>query len=305
MQQAQMGKLMQRISEQEDTPPAQAVNLVVCYSKLLDHIMAAARSNGGKSLVLGLCGPQRAGKSTMARVIKEALHTADGLSVAILSLDDLYLSGTARQGLARDVHPLLRTRGVPGTHDVELGLRVIEGLASAKPGQTTLLPRFDKALDEPCDPTSWEMFTGRADVVIFEGWCVGALPEDARMLVDPVNELERNSDADGRWRVYVNKQLAGHYQRLFALIDTLVLLCAPSFEIIYAWRLQQERQLAARPGDRDGRSGKSKVMGDEELKFFIMHFERLTRHILAAMPDRAAIVVDLDDDRRIVGMRVK
>jgi D-glycerate 3-kinase len=259
-------------------------------------------SRTGKSVVLGICGPQGSGKSTMARVLAEVLRDCGGLSVATLSLDDLYLSRAARAQLARERHPLLSTRGVPGTHDVELGIRVLSHLTAAVPPAETRIPRFDKSADEPFGADGQDVFIGRADVVIFEGWCVGALPQETDMLATPANALERDMDADGRWRRYVNEQLAGRYQALFATIDVLVMLRAPRFERVVAWRQEQERHLAAKAGVEDGLPGNSRIMSDEDVTRFVQYFERLTRHMLTEMPARADVVIELDDDRRIAAI---
>lgn len=51
-------------------------------------------------LVLGLCGAEGSGKSTVAAALA---HRFPG--TAILSLDDLYLPLDERRRLAREVHP--------------------------------------------------------------------------------------------------------------------------------------------------------------------------------------------------------
>src|SRR5690606_5606704 len=125
----------------------------------------------------------------------------------IISLDDVYLTHDARQHLAATVHPLLQTRGVPGTHDVDLGVDTMTRLIHAGAGDRTPLPRFDKAQDTQMPRNQWPVFEGPADVVIFEGWCVGARPQSDEALATPINALERDEDADGRWRGYVNGKL--------------------------------------------------------------------------------------------------
>jgi D-glycerate 3-kinase len=272
---------------------------------LLEAILQA-RARRTRGLVVGLCGPQGSGKSTMARELELALQRAGGLQVARLSLDDLYLPGRERARLAAEVHPLLRTRGVPGTHDVARGTALLRGLPAAAPGARTALPRFDKGLDEPLEPAREELFTGPADVVLFEGWCVGARPEPPAALSAPVNELERDADPDGRWRRYVNEQLAGPYQSLFAPLELLIMLRAPSFEQVYAWRAQQEHELAARlqAEAAAGRgAGGARAMSDQELQHFVMHYERLTRHMHAEMPLRADFVLELDAQRHVLALR--
>ena len=269
-------------------------------NQMLDEIAALVRARS-KPMVLGLCGSQGAGKSTLAQRIKEDLSERERCSVAVLSLDDLYLASAPRAQLAREVHPLLRTRGVPGTHDVALGLSTIRKLLSASAKDVTRIPRFDKSVDEPYEAERWEAFRGAADVVLFEGWCVGALPQDERALAEPVNVLEREQDPDGRWRHYVNDQLRGCYRDLFGLVDRLAMLQAPGFEVVFEWRRQQERELEASAGGAD-RSA-AKIMDDAHLRRFIMHYERLTRHILGEMPGRADLVAQIDRERRILGIR--
>ena len=187
------------------------------------------------ALVVGLCGAQGSGKSTVAAGAAAALE-ADGLRCAILALDDLYLSKADRERLARGVHPLFATRGPPGTHDVELGLTILRAL---KTGETARAPRFDKLCDDR-SPKAWRTETEPFDVILFEGWCVGAAPQAEAALADPINALERDEDPHGVWRRFVNAALAGPYRSLFAQFDRLVMLQAPGFDVVERWRLQQE-----------------------------------------------------------------
>ncbi|KQN01466.1 kinase [Sphingobium sp. Leaf26] len=254
----------------------------------LDRIAATTRAwlaaaNG--PLILGLCGAQGSGKSTLASGL-QALMEQDGHRTAILSLDDLYLGRQARAQLAADIHPLFRTRGVPGTHDVARGIALLE---AAKAGEPLLLPRFDKGRDEPLP--QGDAVDGSVDLLIFEGWCVGARPQAKADLAPPVNALERDEDRHGIWRRHVNRQLRGPYAELFSWIDRLVLLAAPDFSVVRGWRGQQEEALLARGADR--------AMDAAELDRFVQHYERLTRHILAEMPARADLLLPLDEARRL------
>lgn len=242
--------------------------------------------------VLGLCGAQGSGKSTLATALKDRME-AQETPTAILSIDDLYATRTERQALAQTVHPLLATRGVPGTHDVALGLTVI---AALERGDAAPLPRFDKAADDRLPKSAWPRATAGTRLLILEGWCVGAWPQPEAEIVEPANALERDEDGDGRWRRYANAALGGVYQRLFARIDRLVLLAAPGFAVVQGWRTQQERNLRAQ-GDGAG------VMDDAAIARFIQHYERLTRHILTEMPGRADMVIDLREDRSVAGVR--
>lgn len=153
-------------------------------------VCEALKGHSGGLFVVGLCGAQGCGKSTLAADLVVRLNRA-GIDTAILSLDDLYLTRVERGILAVDVHPLLGTRGVPGTHDVALGMRVIAALGR---GEAPSLPRFDKAMDDRAPVATWPRAGAGTKVLIFEGWCVGARPQAEAMLREPVNALERDSD---------------------------------------------------------------------------------------------------------------
>lgn len=269
-------------------PATKTVPDAKIVSAVMHEIRAALRNLARRPLVLGICGAQGSGKTTLAAHVRRQCE-ARGLAAAVLSLDDLYRTRAERERLARDVHPLLRTRGVPGTHDIGLGLDL---LAALERGETAAMPRFDKAADDRAPENEWETAPPGCEVLIVEGWCVGARPQEAGALALPVNELESREDSEGVWRRYANDALAGEYQRLFDRIDRLVLLQAPGFETVYAWRLQQEEELRSRAGpDAPG------LMDAEAVARFIQHYERLTRHILEEMPRRADLVVTLGADR--------
>jgi D-glycerate 3-kinase len=244
-----------------------------------------------RPLILGICGSQGSGKSTLARQLAERLE----VRTATLSLDDLYLGKAARAKLAREVHPLLATRGVPLTHDVMLGRAILDDVKARRPVR---LPRFDKASDESLPETQWQAIEGPLDLLIFEGWCVGAAPQAEADLSAPVNDLERTEDAGGRWRRAVNDALAGSYQLLFARIDRLVLLAAPGFEVVRGWRTQQEAELRATLAEAD--RDPALAMTDAQIDRFIQHYERITRAILDEMPARADLTLRLDSERQVI-----
>ncbi len=259
----------------------------------LEIVARAARGwLGPRPLILGICGSQGSGKSTLARGLVDAL----GVRAATLSLDDLYLGKAARAALARDIHPLLATRGVPLTHDVALGRAILDAVRA---GQPVRLPRFDKASDEPLAQEQWESIDAPLDLLIFEGWCVGAQAQPAADLIAPVNDLEHAEDPDGLWRRAVNAALAGPYQALFARIARLVLLAAPTFDVVRGWRAQQEAALRASLVEQ-GRDP-ALAMSDMQITRFIQHYERITRAILQEMPGRADLALPLGPDREVIG----
>lgn len=251
---------------------------------LADFVLARADRPGW---VLGLSGAQGSGKSTLAAGLARTLE-AQGRRCAVLSLDDLYLSLASRDLLAREVHPIFAVRGPPGTHDPALGVAVLDALA--RPGAVRL-PRFDKARDEPLPLADWPVFEGPADVVIFEGWCLGARPDPLAVASAPINTLEREHDPDGTWRAAVEAALAGPYQDLFAAPDLTVFLRAPDFPTVRRWRGEQEADLArAIAAGRPGRA-----MDAAELDDFLARYERITRRLISDPP--GDILVDLAPDR--------
>lgn len=256
---------------------------------LVADALATARALPARTPVFAISGLQGSGKSTLAGQIA-ACAGADGLRVAVLSLDDLYLTRAERQRLARDIHPLLATRGPPGTHDVALGCRVLDTLRA---GADVALPRFDKLADDRMKDAAWTRVQGRVDLVLFEGWCMGATPEQNAELATPVNALEREEDADGRWRRYCNEALRRDYPALWARLDALWFLQPPGFEIVRTWRWQQEEAMVARDRARGG-------MDRAQLDRFIQHYERTSRHLLATLPGTADRVIRLDENRRPV-----
>lgn len=258
---------------------------------LLDQY-AGRIARSQRPYIVGLSGLQGSGKSTLARVMK-AQAQARGWATEILSLDDFYYARSEREALARDVHPLLRTRGVPGTHEIELLLSVLAAVPQASERLAVLHPRFDKGRDTRLPPSRWPHITQRPELVIVEGWALGIRPQPPTALVKPINQLERDEDPDGEWRRWVNRQLRG-YQPLWRKFDALIVLQAPSWEIVRRWRGEQEQELVARHAPL--------AMNAREMERFLMHFERLSRHALATLPALADTVVEYDDERHVTGL---
>lgn len=256
-----------------------------------------ARQHGEGAHVIGINGSQGSGKSTLAAQLQALLLRQHGLRAAVLALDDLYLGRAERERLAQQVHPLLRTRGVPGTHDVALGVNLLEELAAC--AGPVRIPQFVKALDERALEPAWAEVAAPADLVLFEGWCVATPPQEQDALRRPLNELEAREDGDGRWRHYVNEQLATIYPPLFRRIDRTVFLQAPDFDSIFRWRRQQEDQNVQAAGA--GAAG----MDPAALRRFIQHYERLTRHALEVLPARADALIRLGPQHEWLELRLR
>ena len=244
--------------------------------------------------ILGISGAQGTGKSTLADFLRVTLQSECNWSVATLSLDDFYLRRSEREQLGATVHPLLRTRGAPGTHDLAFCTRCLEALETLGDGQTLALPRFDKALDDRAPANGWPTVTGPIDVIVFEGWCLGSQPQHSEALAPPINALEATKDPDAAWRTYVNDQLREAYSKLFQRIDHLVFLRAPDFEAVRRWRLEQEIKLAQAAG-----TSSPGVMNEAQIAEFLQYYERLTRGNIDLLPTIADVTLELDRNHQV------
>jgi len=272
-----------------------AVYIPLAYALAREH----ACKHRGSTLIVGINGAQGAGKSTLAKILEKILEQGFNKTGVSFSIDDLYKKKAQRKLLAQSIHPLLSTRGVPGTHDIALGLSIFRQLQNNQHWQC-LIPVFNKATDERMPESQWQHVSGHCDIILFEGWCVGSVAQSTEQLKTPINALEHEQDSDGQWREYVNSQLEGPYAELFSLIDILVMLEIPDFSKVPEWRKLQESKLRDSIGDRQ--NSVKATMSDTEIDDFIMHFERITRHTLKEMPARCDILLPLDNAHQIKGI---
>ncbi len=249
-------------------------------------------------LLLGINGCQGSGKSTLAAVLKTVLEASSDCRIAILSIDDFYLTIAERERLASTVHPLLRTRGVPGTHDIELLQKILDALMTGP--YPVAIPRFDKATDDRKPTQEWDLESKPVDMIILEGWCIGSSAQRQSDLITPVNLLEEQEDPNALWRRYVNEQLQNAYQTVFARIHYWVMLQAPSFDCVFQWRLEQEEKLRLASVDTGNNSG---VMSRAQIARFIQHYQRITQHTLATLPEKVDCLFTLDAARHITASR--
>lgn len=282
-------------------PMGYANNVMACAEPLA-ALVKHTRASSGSPVIVGLNGAQGAGKTTFAGFLANWLRHELQLATACFSLDDVYLRKTERERLALEVHPLFRTRGVPGTHDVQLAQRLLDRLTDSDHAGAIALPAFDKARDERAPRKDWPIVDAPVDVVLFEGWCVGARAQPAKSLAGAVNTLEAGEDASGTWRRTVNERLKTDYADLFGRLDLLIMLRIPSFGKVFEWRALQERKLRERlPGEHSPPPG----LAEARLARFIQHYERLTRHMLKTMPGYADAVIDVDEEHRMKGVTAK
>ncbi len=264
---------------------------------IVTRVLNQALSVSASPPIFGIVGLQGSGKSTLAKQLVAA-GKLRGLYVVALSLDDFYLTARERLALGKQVHPLLATRGPPGSHDLALACQTLDALRRLPAGsivtpadlgpEPVRLPVFDKLGDRRLPPSRWPAVKQRPDLIVFEGWFLGVPPQAEDALAAPINSLERNDDADARWRRYCNEALA-RYAPLWCRIDRLLFLQAPSFDVVPTWRWQQEQALA---------DGKNTSMREEEVARFVLFFERISRHALVTLPRLADHVLRLDERRQ-------
>lgn len=240
----------------------------------------------GTPPLAGINGAQGSGKSTLVRLVAEALERFHGLRPCTLSLDDFYFGKPARYQLGDKVHRLCETRGAPGTHDTILLLDTLDALGNAGPDDRTPLPRFDKLDDDRIARDDWPDFTGRPDVILLEGWCVGLRAEDVPAYAGPINELEAAEDTDGSWFAWSRDELAAEYSKVWDRIELLVSIEVPDLETVIDSRLKQEQGLVAAGGQQG--------MDRAAVIRFVQHYERFTRALWAAMPQRADMLFRRD-----------
>lgn len=266
------------------------------YLPVCNYLLTSILISPVRTAIIGINGSQGSGKTTFADLLARVLTETYRLKVVKCSIDDFYLTRAERIKLSRKIHPLLITRGVPGTHDVELGLKTFESLINATEETITPIPVFNKASDDRKPWEEWTIFRGRPDIILFEGWCVGAKAVNEKELENPLNELERMHDQDGTFRKFANDNLQNNYAKWFELIDLLFMLEVPGFEQVMEWRWLQEKKLA----ENHFAEGKTnRIMSEDETRFFISHFERITRQMLRQMPQSADLVFKINESHSI------
>ena len=275
------------------------------FSPLAQRI-SAHHHEAKKPILVGINGCQGSGKSTLTGLLVELLNNVYAKTAMGCSIDDFYLSKQSRNELAKSQHPLLATRGVPGTHDTELLKEVISNLLRSNIStdwRDISVPKFNKSIDDLYPKNQWSIISKPVDIIILEGWCVGTPAQSDIDLHEPVNDFEKTNDKTGAWRSYCNAMLATKYKEVFNKINYLIMLKAPSFEQVYSWRLEQEHKLIASLKQQTSESLVKKqpiaTMSDQEIKNFIQFYQRLTEHSLTSIPSKCDSIFYLDNTRSI------
>jgi len=241
--------------------------------------------SGAAPFVFGISGGQGAGKSTLCRALTDYLEQRQ-IRAVTLGLDDFYLPASARDTLARQIHPLCATRGVPGTHDIDMMKHTLAALQAASPDDTITISAFSKSHDERLPREKWTRFTGRPDVILLEGWCVGG--RDSFISPQPQTQWETQNDPHGVWKTWTHKQAAA-YAELWDACQGLLLIRQQDFDAVIDNRWRQEQDNAAE-------SGVWQFASRAEVAAFCAHYESWTVGIWQNLPQYADFVIGRNAD---------
>jgi len=254
----------------------------------------AKKADNKKPYFVGLAGGQGTGKTTTSSIIKIILEKYFKLKVFKISIDDFYKTRKERMTLSKKVHPMLLTRGVPGTHDINMMLDFFKKSKSKKFKQIKL-PNFNKAIDDRFPKNKWNTINKRPDIIIFEGWCVGAKAEANKTLKKTINSMEKANDQKLVWRKYVNQQLKTKYKSLYSQLNCMIYLKAKNFSLLQKWRLKQEHKLWLKTKKKGGH----KIMTKGDVINFMQTYQRITQNMFKNMPKYASIILNLNSNHQI------
>ncbi len=252
------------------------------------------KADNKKPYFVGLAGGQGTGKTTISSIIKIILEKYFKLKVFKISIDDFYKTRKERIDLSKKVHPMLLTRGVPGTHDINMMLDFFKKSKSKKFKKLNL-PNFNKAIDDRFPKNKWNTINKRPDVIIFEGWCVGARAETNKTLKKSINSMEKANDQKLVWRKYVNQQLNTKYKKLYSQLNCMIYLKAKNFSLLQKWRLKQEHKLWLKTKKKGGH----KIMSKGDVINFMQTYQRITQNMFKNMPKYASIILNLNSNHQI------
>ncbi len=254
----------------------------------------AKKSDYKKPYFVGLAGGQGTGKTTISSIIKIILEKHFKLKVFKISIDDFYKTRKERKALSKKVHPMLLTRGVPGTHDINMMLDFFKK-SKAKKFKNMKLPKFNKAIDDRFPKNKWNKINKRPDIIIFEGWCVGARAETNKTLKKSINSMEKANDHKLVWRKYVNLQLKTKYKKLYSQLNCMIYLKAKNFSLLQKWRLKQEHKLWL----KTKKKGSHKIMSKGDVINFMQTYQRITQNMFKNMNKYASIILNLNSNHQI------
>jgi len=238
-----------------------------------------SRINNDRTISIGISGAPGSGKSTLSRALVFCLDT-EGIPAFRLSLDDYYFGRAERARLAREIHPLFQQRGVPGTHDLGKLLTDLDRLRQGEIGDLRL-PVFDKSMDDRAQDGRSRIPETAPQVILVEGWCVGAMPQALSDLTAPVNDVERRQDPGSHWRNHVQQAWQRMYDALGERLEQVWYIRVPDWDCVIDWRWQQEQELAQK-----------NLHSRQDVANFLASFERIFRHMQVSYPQWADLVIE-------------
>jgi D-glycerate 3-kinase len=285
--------LFNSVAEEILALPLQSINLLPTLWNFwlpLAMQLATERQNLGRTLIQGILGGQGTGKTTLAKVLKLILCKL-GYNTISFSLDDFYKTYAERQQL-REEDPRLIWRGPPGTHDLELALKVLGELQQVGNSQLIEIPRFDKSAWGGAGDRTEPEIVADVDVVLFEGWFVGVRPINNNFFAITLPPILTTEDR--QFAADMNEKLS-NYLPLWEKLDRLIVLYPNDYRLSQAWRCQAEREMMA-----TGKSG----MTDEEINRFVEYFWKALHPDLFIKPlvsncQWVNLVVEIQSDRSV------
>ena len=260
----------------------------------------ANKLNKKSPLIIGLAGGQGTGKTTISSILSLILKKYFKLNVFKVSIDDFYKTRNERKKLSKSTHPLLMIRGVPGTHDYKIIKDFFKKVKKKKFYHLTL-PRFDKSRDDRFQKKLWYKINSKPDVIILEGWCVGAKAQKISKLLKPINSLEKTKDPDLVWRKYVNNQLKTKYKKLFNQLNETIYLKASNFKVLQKWRIKQEKILMLRSKNKK----KLRIMNRGDIINFMQTYQRISQYMFKDAPKYASIIMKLNSNHQINSIKFR
>ncbi|MEB3218813.1 MAG: glycerate kinase [Nostocales cyanobacterium 94392] len=209
-----------------------------------------------RPFIQGILGGQGTGKTTTCKVLNLILSHL-GYRALSLSLDDLYKTYQARLILQQQ-DPRLIWRGPPGTHDVDLGINLLDNILQGK--NIVRVPRFDKSLHSGNGDRAFFETVENIDIVLFEGWFVGVKPINSAAFTNPPLPIMTADD-----KVFardMNDKLHD-YLPLWQRLDSLIVLCPRDYRLSLEWRKQAEHQMKA-----SGKPGMTDLQIEEFVNYF-------------------------------------
>ena len=235
-----------------------------------------------------ISGSQGVGKTTILEILNKNFHKFFGKKILMLSLDDFYYDRAQREILSKTIHPLLMTRGVPGTHNTKEILNVIKKFSKSE--YPIKIPIFNKLKDTR--RRRKRIINEKTDIIILEGWCCGSPPINKKYLQKNINILEKQFDKKLIWRNYYNNKLKNEYSELYKKFDKLIYFNAPSFSYVLKWRVKQEKNSKKNKNTKQG-------MNKKEIAEFIQHYEKITKWMMKVLLKKANINILVEKNQNI------